>query len=126
MPEVHEPEPTPLDEKDWLRTHPRVQGAIIISKRIIIPILVIVLPLYFNNRINNDKEKSTDGYGELAQAIKKLQDAQLRLEQRLQPTQQLVLAEATKPPPAVPNPALEQYKKALVVKVQKSQAGELT
>jgi len=126
---VRDQESTPDTAADlaWLAAHPGTRWTLYVTKRALVPLLVIVLPLYFNYRIERDKLKAADGYGETARAIKKLQADVAALNAQMEPTQQLALAQSVRPQPVAPaatvdaNLALEQYKKALVVKVQRSQ-----
>ncbi len=128
MAEVHEPEPTPIDDKKWLDANPKVRGAIIIAKKLIVPTLVILLPLYFNFRIDREKLRADAGYGVVAPAMKKIQDQIETLNKQMEDLQKLVLAQSVKPLPSIPaatietNLALESYKKKLTVSVQKSQS----
>lgn len=94
---------------------------------VVATIVVGCFGAYLNYQIEHDKLKSTDGYAVMAQAIKKLQADVAALNEQMDPTQKLALAQAVKPQPVAPaatieaNLALEQYKRALVVKVQHSQ-----
>lgn len=72
--EGNPPEVQSVEEKKWLKRHPKVNLAIKITKPIIVPIVVAVMGVYFDYRLQLNKEKAEAGYDVTVPAMQDLQE----------------------------------------------------